>query len=191
MANTSNIDEVIAYLNDFVDGFDFTRVGADQSLGRDVKNRVVERIAARCALSVGPDGVAWQQNSTKSSPWLPGGYKQWKEEEYGWPDNPNYRTGQTLSATSLGAASVIRPKEIEVRYGTGRAPTRSYSPNSHIEEADKKVTDLQKAEWAHDGGASGIKRPFFGLGEGDDVAIVELCQENLNQYIRESPYGVG
>jgi hypothetical protein len=191
MADFTNFDQVVAYLKRFADGFDFTRVGVDQSLGRDLKNVVVARIAERCAKSVGPDGQPWEKNSTTSSPWMPYGYKGWKDEEYEWPDNPNYRTGQMLSALSLGAASRITAREVIVAYGTGLPPKRSVSPNNHFDpETDGVVTDLEKAEWAHDGGAHGVKRPFYALGDGDAAALVELCQHNLNEYILTSPYGV-
>jgi hypothetical protein len=58
-----------------------------------------------------------EPNSTKSSPWLPGGYEQWKQEHYEIDDEPNFRTGQMLSETSLGlnAKTVINKHEIEIR----------------------------------------------------------------------------
>ncbi len=189
MAATSNIDQVVAYLKGFLDGWDFTRPGVDQSVGRDVKNTVVECIEERSALHQAPDGSTWPPNSTKEPPL--GGYKGYKERKYGWPDNPNMRTAQMLSKTSLGAASTITKDEVLVAYGTNQPPDRSYAPTGYMSKADKKPTDLQKAEWAHSGGKHGVKRPFYGLGEGDAEAITDVCRDALHEYIRTSPYGVG
>jgi hypothetical protein len=183
-------DELNNYLTDFVDKFDFTRPGHSQSLARDVADVVVECIQERSSRGVGPDGDAWEANSGKSTPWLPGGYRQWKMENYGW-DDPNYRTGQMLSKMSLGGNIQINPHDIVIAYGTNTPPTRGGSPNSFFDpETDGKVTDTQKAEWAHEDTGEKPARPFYGLGDGDDQAIVELCQENLNDYILSSPYGV-
>lgn len=189
----SNINEVMAYLHAFVDGFDFTRPGKDQSLGRDLAKTQVDRIMVRAEQGqCGPDGVRWARNSTKSSPWLPGGYKQWKEEQYGWPDEPNRRTNQMLSQTSLYGKTTIAPREIMMIYGTGDAPTDSKSPNGFFDEkTDGQVTDLQKAEWAHEDSGDKPGRPFYGVGEGDAEALIEVGQENLDGYIRSSPYCQG
>ena len=51
--NTSNIDHVTAWLGAFVDSFDFKRVGNDQSLGRDVANKVVDCIQNRSLQDAG------------------------------------------------------------------------------------------------------------------------------------------
>ncbi len=181
MPDESNIKEIVAYLQGFVDGFDFLRPGVDQNLGRDCKNKIVEQIEARSALHEAPDGSFWPSNAPN--------YRKWKEKKYGWPDEPNRRTDQMLSKTSLGAASTITKDEVIVGYGTNQAPDRSYAPTGYISDADKKVTDLQKAEWAHSGGKHGIKRQFFGIGAGDAEAVTEVCQKALDEYIRESPYG--
>jgi len=44
MSATSNIDQVVAWLEQFALGFHFTRPGLDQNLGLDDVNLVVERI---------------------------------------------------------------------------------------------------------------------------------------------------
>jgi hypothetical protein len=77
MAENSNIDEVVISLERCVDGWDFTRPGADQSLGRDMARLVAERILARSQVHLGPDLTAWDENSTTEPP--EGGYKGWKE----------------------------------------------------------------------------------------------------------------
>ena len=117
----SNIDQVILWLRDFVEGYNFTRPGKDQSLGRDLAWQMVDCIMVRASQFQGPDGEEWAGNSTKSSPWLPGGYKQWKEETYGWDDAPNYRTGQMLSQLSLYGRTTIEPRQITMIYGIDAA----------------------------------------------------------------------
>ena len=138
----------------------------------------------------GPDGAVWDPNSTTEPP--VGGYKGWKERKYGWDDEPNRRTNQMLSQTSLfGDKTRIEKHLVTLRYGTDQPPSRSASPNGFISDADRKVTDTQKAEWAHTGGKHGHVRGFYGAGDGDAEALCEVAQENLNDYIRESPYGRG
>jgi hypothetical protein len=189
----SNIADVVQYLRDFVNGFDFTRPGKDQNLGRDLANAEVDQIMVRAEqYRCGPDGDEWEGNSTKSSPWLPGGYKQWKEEIYGWDDMPNRRTGQMLSQTSLFGRTTIEPRLITMIYGVDAPPDRSASPNGFFDpETDGKITDVEKAELAHKAGGNRPARPFYGPGEGDLEALCEVARENLHGYIRTSPYSQG
>ena len=184
----ADIIQVCAWLQNFADSFDFTRIGIDQNLGRDMKNVQVQRILDRCTQFEAPDGSIWLGNSDIPSVWYPQGYKQWKEDHYGWKgDSPNYRTGQMLSKLSMGAASTITAKEIKIAYGTGQAPSRSYSPSGYFEQnTDGMVTDIQKAEWAHMDGPHRPARPFFGVGAGDAEALVKCAQDNLDDYIRST-----
>lgn len=183
-------DEVVAYLRNFADGFNFKRRGVDQNLGRDMAHTLVDRILDRCEDSVDPGRVPWPENSTKEPP--VGGYKGQKERQYGWDDNPNRRTGQMVSQEAMmGNRTTIEEREIVIRYGNDVAPDVSKSPNGYISERDKLRTDTEKATYAHTGGRHGVKRPFFGIGAGDKEAVIETGRENLHQHIRESPYGKG
>ena len=189
---SSNIGDVMEFLRDFVEGFDFTRPGRDQSLGRDLAHAQVDQIMTRSSKFQSPDGSQWTGNST--SPWrrYPQGYKQWKEEQYGWDDAPNYRTGQMLSQLSLFGRTRIEPRQITLIYGIEAAPTRSASPNGHLNlETDGKVTDVQKATWAHGGEKGKPARPFYGVGDGDAEALCAVAREALHEYIRSSPYSQG
>ena len=194
MSQDSNIGDVVRWLEAFVYGFDFRRHGVDKSLGRDLVAEVVGRIQERSAQShQAPDGSTWPPNSTKPTLFYKRGYMELKEVEYEIFDEPNFRTGQMLSELSLGlnAKTVYLEHEIEIRYGIDSPPTVSRSPNGYLSDEDKKVTDTQKAEWAHmDNPRTGKPaRPFYGFGEGDAEALVKIAQQVLNDYILESPYG--
>lgn len=182
-------DELNQYLTDFVDGFEFTRPGHAGSLARDVAVLQAELIQKRSGVQEAPDGSAWVENSTKPSPRYPQGYKAWKLEKYGW-DAPNYRTGQMLSVESLTGDIEITPHEIKIGYGTDSSPMSGGSPTNLLTNRDEAVTDTQKAECAHNPTGGRPARKFFGTGAGDAEKIVELCQENLNEYIMTSPFGV-
>jgi len=181
VAENSNIDQVVVYLKGIVDDFSFTRPGTDQNLGRDVRNLEAERIDERCSRAVGPDGKPWDVNADK--------YGKWKDRVYGW-NHPNVKTGNMLTYTSLqGDKTTIEKDLVTLRYGIDKATTETYSPvdnrTEKCKEADGKVTDIQKAEYAHTGGRWGKKRPFYAIGEGDAEEITALCQKNLDQYISE------
>jgi len=182
---SSNIDQVVAWLEQFVADFDFTRPGVDQNLGRDIANVVVERIQDRSQQQLDPDGSPWPENSTKPSPWMPNGYKAWKEERYGW-SQPGYRTGQMLGITALKGQTEIEQKKVTLRYGWGAQTHQSFAPTGYLSKQDEKRTDREKAEYAHTGGKHGIVRRFYAIGQGDAEAALEVGQGNLNDYIRET-----
>ena len=167
MSQTSNIADVVAWLEGWVNGIDFTKTGADQSLGKDVANKVAEQIAARSATEHKGATAAWPANSTTPSRWHPQGYRAWKQQEYG-VDTPNFRTGQMLSATSLIGRTRIEPHEITMVYGTDAPPFTSAAPTGLLSDADKAVTDTEKAVWATDKG-----RPFYELDDTIRQAVVE------------------
>jgi hypothetical protein len=186
MNGDSNIDQVMLWLRDFVESFDFLRPGVDESLGRDLVGVVVERIQDRSRRHVAPDGSFWIGNSTTPSRWYPEGYNEWKRKKYQINDEPNFRTGQMLSNLSLGLnpKTVYNRHDIEIRYGIDAPPSSSAAPNGYVDpDTDGIVTDTQKAGWNQPG------RPFYGFGQGDAEALLEVAQENLNQYILESPCG--
>jgi len=184
MAQTSNIEQVVAWLKDWVDGIDFTKTGADQSLGRDVANKVARQIADRAAIEGRGAGAVWAPNSTTPSRWHPEGYSAWKGKHYGW-QLPNYRTGQMLSHTSLFGRTRIMAHEIEMVYGVDAAPARGYSPTGLLSVADEKVTDTQKAAFAHSGQSrKRIKRPFYELDDTiREAVVVDVVQPWCNAYI--------
>ena len=184
----ATIQEVCNWLQAFADGFDFTRPGVDQNLGRDMANVQVARMMDRSQKFEAPDGSYWLGNSDRPSIWMPEGYKAWKSFIYGWKgDSPNYKTGQMLSKTSMGGGTTITPQEVLIKYGTGLAPTKSYSPSGFFNpDTDGVVTDVEKAEWAHMEGPHRPARPFFGVGEGDPEALVDCAQDNMNDYIRSA-----
>jgi len=148
MSQNRNIDEVVAWLTDFVESFDFQRPGVDQSLGRYLVRS-------------------------------------------GGDDEPNFRTGQMLSVTSVGlnAKTVINKHEIEIRYGISQPPSASAVPNGYIDNRDKLVTYTQKAEWARMENGTKPKPEFYGFGQGDAEALLKVAQVSLNDYIRQNPYG--
>lgn len=203
MAETSNIREVVAWLEGFVNSFDFTRPGKDQSLGRDIAMTIIRGpdvggqggILGRAAENSGPEGY-WIDNADST--------KAEKRKHYGW-EEVNRRTGQMLSQESLYGHTTIEPRLVTLRYGTGRAPDRSAAPSGYISDADRAVTDVQKAEWAHGGGSSAkgptrdvrgrfaarvrkatarTARPFYGFTDEDRSNVIGVTQENLDDYIR-------
>jgi hypothetical protein len=191
--STSNIDQVIAYLEQFANTFDFTRKGIDQSLGRDVKKLAAQTMRDRSLQDRTGFGTAWPPNSDTPSHWTEGpagedwGYRQWKEYHYG-TDQPNSRTGQMLSQLSMEGRSTIEPRQVTMIYGTNTAPTGCAfgSPDPKLFERDRKVTDVEKAYFAHTGqGPHNTVRPFYQLIDDDAVKIAELCQENLNEMIND------
>ncbi len=193
MAESSNIHEVVGWLRQFVEGFNFTRPGKDQSLGRDILNVVVRGrnldslggILGRCAEHKDPEGNEWAPNSSKPSRWHPKGYAGFKEDEYGIIDEPNRRTGQMLSQLTMTAKSTIGPTEIEIRPGTDQPPSSSAAPTGLLSEEDKKVTDTEKIIFAHTETPDKPARKFYGVNEEDRRNVIEVAQENLNDYIRE------
>lgn len=176
--NTSNIGQVMGFLKGFVESFDFTRPGIDQSLGRDVKNKAVERIYKRSNDDKRSIDDDWEKNEKE--------YAKWKEEKYDVIDGPNERTGQMLSQKSIEGRSTIEPRQVTLIYGTNTPPDKCRNGGEPSKE-DKARTDVQKAYYAHTGQSiHKIKRKFYQLDESDGKAIVGLCQENLNDYIRDS-----
>jgi hypothetical protein len=177
----------MAFLEGFVDSFDFTRPGIDQTLGRDVKGLAAQRIYDRAITTKGGVSGPWPENEPV--------YAAAKEKRYDTdPQDPNVRTGQMLSQQSIEGRSTVEPKQVTMVYGTntlpnglrdgGALPLKTRGPNKGQPIDDK--TDVEKAYFAHTGQSMHkIKRPFYEVNESDAEAVVELCQENLNDLIRE------
>jgi hypothetical protein len=183
MAGAFNLDPQIAWLEQFVESFDFKRPGRDQSLGRDVAMKIVEGIHSRISQHVDPEGEDWPENSTKEPP--PGGYKAWKAKKYGLDDEPNIRTGQMTSQTSLYGRTQINTHDMLMVYGLGEGPKSSAAPTGYLSKQDKETTDTQKAYYAHTGQSKKrVLRKFYAANAEDTQRVIELVQENLNDYIR-------
>lgn len=191
MADDFNLDAIAGYLDGLVSSFDFTRRGAEGSLGRDLAMTVIRGpdtgetggIMGRIAEGVGPDGTPWPENAPE--------YAAAKEKAYGWSE-PNRRVGQMTSFVSLYGRTTIAPDEVVLRYGTGEPPDSSAAPSGHMSDADRARTDVEKAAYAHAGQSrKGIKRPFYGVGQGDPENVAKVAQDNLNEMIKEHNSGHG
>jgi hypothetical protein len=162
---TSNIDEIDDYLRSILDQVDFTRPGKDQSLGRDIAGIVAEEINVRTAGNAQDiDGSPLKENEPR--------YAARKLAKYG-TDQPLIRTGQMLSMESLLGETTISKREIEMRYGTGQAP--SSGGTGYLSAGDRKVTDREKAEYNSE------DRPFYGLDERIANEVAEYAQEWLDE----------
>jgi hypothetical protein len=172
MSQTSNIDQVAESLRMFLDAFNFQRPGKDQSLGRDIVTDVALGIQERSVQEKRGADADWAPNEPE--------YAEQKGKDYGVFDQPNVRTGQMLSLPSLkGADTRIEPDSIEMVYGTGQPPTGT-GTGAPLKPADTKVTDRDKAGFAHDNA-----RPFYEADQAIADRVRETCRENLNEYIRD------
>lgn len=178
----TNIDQVVAWLEGFVQSFDFTRPGVDQSLGRDIVNEVCGGILTRSVTErAGADGYWPSVSDTPHPPWP--SYRAAKRDRYGIDDEPNSRTGQMLSMTSLRGRTTYAPTEIQITYGTGQPPSSSAAPTGYLSAADQAVTDVQKAQWATEGTDTAPPRPFFQLDDTIEAGVFQVVADNLRQYI--------
>ncbi len=184
MADNSNVDEVEADLIEFVKGFNFTTVGHEGALGREIVKTVAAGIQARGVQDQRSAAVDWPENTDNP----PGkGYASWKAKRYGFPKAiPNVRTNQMLSMPSLeGAQTTIEPDLITMRYGTGEVTDRSDSPNRYLGKEDTRKTDLEKANFAHTGqGPHGTLRPFYEFDDEIAREVIEVVvQKALEEYL--------
>jgi hypothetical protein len=174
---TSNVDAVVASLKRFLDGYNFTRPGKDQSLGRDIVTTIALGIQERSVQDKASATDLWPANTAEVA--------TRKAKDYGVIDQPNVETGQMLSLPSLkGTETAIEPDRITMKYGTGQVPTRTATNQGKVKANPK--TDREKAHYAHTGQSSkGVIRKFY---EADDKIagdVREECRENLNGYIRD------
>jgi hypothetical protein len=180
---TSNIDDVVRTLAAFVHSFNFTLPGIDQSLGRDLAGVVARGIQRRAAKeSRGKDPQRWYANSDK--------YRRVKAKAYGWGEldgKPNFRTGQMLSLMSLLGTPRVTPDLVEMIYGTGTAPAGCWSPWDQRTEAQKTadmaMTDVEKAEYAHDQYKNRPARPFYEWNEDIRDQCIETAAKALDHYL--------
>ena len=80
-------------------------------------------------------------------------------------------------------------------YGMNQLPDRAAfgSPTAKQFEQDQKVTDTEKASFAHASGNRNSKGQFTGgakrvyeVDESDGQAVMELAQENLSKYVTDT-----
>ena len=131
----------------------------------------MERIEDRNRGDVDPDGKPWPKNNPV--------YAAYKEKKYSYSEI-NRRTSQMLSHQSLSAGISVQPDTVTLTYGTGERPSVSKAPSGFLSKSDRRVDDKTKALMAH---ATG--RGFFRPGEGDQEAVVEVCQEALSKHISD------
>jgi hypothetical protein len=175
MDEYSNIDEVIAALDKIVEGFGFDLTTGDKDLGQDCAGIFAEDVQALGAQGIGSEGE-WPANEDE--------YAAYKERVYGVVERPNVRTNQMLSQDSLQNHETSH-EVVDLIYGTGEPP-RDGVAGRPVKAADKKVTDREKAGYAHTGqGPKGVKRPFYALHDETTVKIQGRCQERLNEYADE------
>jgi hypothetical protein len=183
MSDSGNTDQVMGWLDAFIDSIQFTRKGKEKTLGQDIADAIIRGpehgeqggIMGRCAREITPDGSPWPPNSAE--------YAQDKEEKYGWSET-NRRTNQMLSEPSLYGKTRIEPEQVTLIYGEDKPPSQSHSPTGYLSPGDAKVTDVQKAQFAHAAG-----RGFYGIGEGDPENVSKVGQAAVDHWIREAGGG--
>jgi hypothetical protein len=160
-----NFEEVSAWILGSVKTFDL----GENSRGQAIAEAVAEGIARRSYDVQGsPSDPDWPENKPP--------YKKRKERLYG-TGKTNYRTGQMLSRESILGKVTIDPKTVEIHYGTGKPPTDGM--NGYIEEADKQITDIEKAFIA-----ASNDRAFFELDDEIKNRTSEIVSDALADHLR-------
>jgi hypothetical protein len=91
-----------------------------------------------------------------------------------------------LSRISLFGRTRVEPQLVTMVYGINKPPWESAAPTGYIDDEDLEVTDTEKGFWAHDGQSQlKIKRRFYEINKDDVAAVVKLCQDSLDEMIRE------
>jgi hypothetical protein len=191
----SNVDQITHDLQEWIDEFNFTRPGEEGSLGHDVAMAVVEGIIQRSHDQRRGADVDWPENAPDYAAWKAKRYKLSAQE-------PNIRTGQMLSQSSLYGQTTIEPELVTMRYGIGAVPTRTstgaelprHTRGKHAGEQIDDLTDIEKAYFAHTGqGPNGVKRPFYELDEVISADVQRVIAENLERHIADQNrrYGRG
>jgi hypothetical protein len=94
-----------------------------------------------------------------------------------------------LGQQCLFGRTTIESKQVTLIYGRDEPPDKAVFGQSEekLIERDRKVTDVEKAYFAHTRQSKRqIVRPFYLLDNDDAAAIRELVANNLNQYIIET-----
>jgi hypothetical protein len=165
----ATIDEIANELDQIVRGIVFTMPGRDQSLARDLCGVVAQGIIDRTvAEQRSASGAGLKRNEPQ--------YAAWKAKKYG-SYQPLIRTGQLLSLASVLGNPAIGDGEIRMTYGLDVAPSRSST--GYITDADRAVTDKQKADFVSD------DRPFYELDDAIAEKVIEAAGEAIGRYIEE------
>lgn len=166
----SNADSFADWLGGVLDDFDFNSPGVHLSLRDDASSSVAEGIQERSKERQCGAKDVWPENEYS--------YRKDKAEKYG-TELTNYRTSQMLSTESLLAnvGTTDNGRTAVMQYGTGTAPKTSMT--GYIEDADKLVTDTEKAAFAHE-----LGRPFFQVDqEIGTTRVLPLVSEALQKYL--------
>jgi hypothetical protein len=175
MSEHSNVDEVTAAIDDIIKGFGFDLTVSDKTLGHDCVEIFATDVQNKASQGIGSEG-AWKENAAD--------YASMKERVYGVDEGPNIRTGQMLSILSLSNAE-INHESVDLEYGTDTI-ARDGVKGRPVKNADKKLTDRQKAAYAHAGqGPEGTERPFYAISAEAATAIQEKCQARLDDFAFE------
>jgi hypothetical protein len=166
---TSNADEVAAWIEGVVAGFDFTLPGEQGSLGEDLAGVAAQGMIDRGVPDArAADGGNWAPNEAR--------YAAYKRRRFG-AIQPGILTGQMLSLESMLGRPEITPDRVEMTYGTGEpaAGSRSGAP---LRPSDQEVTDREKASYFTDSG-----RRFYELDDTIAAAVVEKASEAWDRYL--------
>ena len=142
----SNIDQVTAWLDAFVDPSNFTRPGTDQSLGRDVAWKVVEQIEDRAQKDKRGTGDDWDPNA----PDMPRGKRSGTASSIA----RTRERARCSSTESLYGRTTIEPEQVTMIYGLNEPPTCTKTAprsNGSRQESHRR----QKAYFAHTGQGPG------------------------------------
>ena len=165
---TSNADDIADWLDELASTFDFNRPGVDGSLGRDCAGTAAQGMIDRTVAEVkSADGGNLKPNERK--------YAVRKLKKYD-ANQPLVRSGQLLSLTSMRGETAIEPDKVTMQYGTNQPPAGSL--NGYLPDADRKVTDRQKAGWVSD------ERPFYALDETIGDTITAMIDEALADHLQ-------
>jgi hypothetical protein len=184
MSQNSNIDQITAWLGAWIQTVDFKLPGRGQGLGEDIVHAIAGGMQKRASQDQSDaDGNPWAPNSTTPSKWYPQGYAAWKEQNYGWVDQPGYRTGQTWSLLNLIGTTTIGTHEIIMRGGLPSAPSTSAAPTGLLSAQDAKATGLDKLRWAHESTANKPARGGYAIADADVTEVMVLCTESVTAYV--------
>lgn len=158
---------VLADIKVLVDGFNFSTVLEDKTLGEDLAGIVAQGISDRSLVQQSGADSAWPDNAEP--------YKTWKAAKYG-AYQPNVRTGQMLSIDSLLGGTVVSTHDVSMRYGTGQPPDRSITGGRFDEKTDGSITDIEKAYFCSQ------TRPFYELDEKICDYVINRVTDAADEY---------
>jgi hypothetical protein len=177
-----NPDDFSIAIQDWASHIGFLMPGKGaRTLGGDIVETIIQRIFERSKRHEDPRGNYWLE--------IDSDYKYRKGMYYGWGD-PNFRTGQMISISSLRGRTQVNQELIMMIYGTGSPPTFSRAPWGGLKKEDRIRTDVQKAGYAQHGTTRSPARPFYGIGHGDLEAIEEAIRHAIGESVKKTKIGV-